>query len=114
VTANLISRYYQNFRRLGAREHSYKQLNSSVGRFGTDILVADTNAIRTGSAANDATYKQVSAEIRNLGFQRDSLAAQMKVDLFNNEFHGTPLADGSTELATCNNILAGADALAAG
>jgi hypothetical protein len=30
----------------------YKQLNSSVGQFGTDTLVADTAAIRSGTAAD--------------------------------------------------------------
>jgi hypothetical protein len=39
----------------------YKQLNSSVGRFGTDALVADTAALRTGSNANDSYYQLISS-----------------------------------------------------
>jgi hypothetical protein len=91
----------------------YKQLNSSVGRFGTDILVADTSAIKTGSPANDSRYRRVLAEIMSLGSQRDTLAGQIRVDLFNNEFHGTPLSNGSAALSSCNNILTQADTMAA-
>jgi hypothetical protein len=35
----------------------YKQLNSSVGQFGTDTLIADTAAIRSGTSSDDATYQ---------------------------------------------------------
>ena len=92
----------------------YKQLNASVGRFGTDVLVADTKAVKTGSPADDSNYQQVSAQIRTLGSQRDSLAGQIKQDLFNAEFHGSALANGSSELAACNASLGQADTLAQG
>ncbi len=35
----------------------YKQLNSSVGEFGTDMLLADTAALKTGSSTDDSTYQ---------------------------------------------------------
>jgi hypothetical protein len=90
----------------------YKQLNSSVGRFGTDMLVADTKALKTGTTLNDTTYLNVLSQIQSLGTQRDTLATQIKNDLFNAEFNNTPISGGS-DLSNCNNILSRADALAA-
>jgi hypothetical protein len=89
----------------------YKQLNSSVGTFGTDMLVADTNALKTGTALNDSTYLTVLSEIQGLGAQRDALATQIKNDLFNAEFNNTPIS-GNSDLSNCNNILTQADTLA--
>ena len=45
----------------------YKQLNSSVGQFGTDVLVADTAALKTGSSGNDSTYQSVACEDQGPG-----------------------------------------------
>jgi hypothetical protein len=90
----------------------YKQLNSSVGRFGTDMLVADTNALKTGSSSDDSHYQSVLSQIQSLGAARDALATQIKNDLFNAEFNNTPISGG--DLANCNTILSQADLLAAG
>jgi hypothetical protein len=89
----------------------YKQLNSSVGRFGTDMLVADTAALRTGSANDDSTYQHVLSEITSLGTERDKLATQIKGDLFDAEFNGKPIK-GNDDLAHCQNVLRDADKLA--
>jgi hypothetical protein len=89
----------------------YKQLNSSVGRFGTDMLVADTAALRTGSNANDSYYQLISSEIKALGTQRDSVATTIKNDLFNAEFSNSGLNLAAAELAHCNNVLQLADTL---
>ena len=35
----------------------YRQLNSSVGAFATDTLLADTHALASGSASHDSTYR---------------------------------------------------------
>ena len=40
----------------------YKQLNSSVGEFGTDMLLADTAAMKSGSAQDDSTYENGAVE----------------------------------------------------
>jgi hypothetical protein len=83
----------------------YKQLNSSVGTFGTDVLVADTAAVKTGSSADDAAYQAMSSQIKSLGAQRDALATLIKNDLFNAEFNGTPIPRGNSENAHCQNLL---------
>ncbi len=91
----------------------YKQLNSSVGRFGTDMLVADTAALKTGSTADDSAYQGVVAKIQKLGAARDALASQIKNDLFGAEFDDHPIP-GANDLKDCTDILSQADRLAAG
>ena len=93
----------------------YKQLNSSVGRFGTDVLVADTSALNTGSPSDDTKYLSVSSEIENLGHQRDAMATQIKDQLAAAEFSNQPLpANSSAETKSCNSLLTSADNLARG
>ena len=89
----------------------YKQLNSSVGQFGTDMLLADTAALKTGSANNDSTYKNILSQITSLGAQRDALATQIKGGLYNAEFNGKPIK-GNDNYAHCQNVLRAADKLA--
>ena len=89
----------------------YKQLNSSVGQFGTDVLTADTAALKTGSSSNDQHYLDVSSQIKSLGAERDALATTIKNSLFNAEFNNTPIPNGNSELAHCNNVLRSADKL---
>ncbi|HVM55911.1 MAG TPA: hypothetical protein VMT74_00520 [Gaiellaceae bacterium] len=89
----------------------YKQLNSSVGQFGTDILVADSAALKTGSSTDDSRYQRVSAEIRLLGAGRDALARRIKDDLFAAEFDNRPIP-GAIDLRACEFVLAAANALA--
>ena len=90
----------------------YKQLNSSIGRFGTDVLVADTAALKTGSPSNDNNYTSMSTEIQNLGKQRDTVTTQIKDDLAAAEFGNTavPPSDDSN----CRSLLQSADNLAGG
>ena len=88
----------------------YKQLNASVGRFGTDTLVADHAAI-TGS---DPSYQSFQGQLSTLAAQRDTLATQIKADLDNAAF-GPGLSPGAAaETQQCTALLASADALAAG
>jgi hypothetical protein len=89
----------------------YKQLDSSVGRFGTDVIVADTAALRTGSASDDSAYQLFSSQLKALGAQRDALATKIKNDLFNAEFNNTPIPHGNSDLAHCNTVLNSADKL---
>jgi hypothetical protein len=89
----------------------YKQLDSSVGQFGTDLLVADTAALKTGSSSDDSTYESVLGQIESLGTARDTLATKIKNDLFAAEFDGTPIP-GANDLKDCKSILAQADELA--
>ena len=59
----------------------YKQLNSSVGTFGTDTLVADTHALES-SSSGDHRYISFLAELTALGRARDALAARITQELF--------------------------------
>jgi hypothetical protein len=83
----------------------YKQLNSSVGQFGTDVLVADTKALTTGSSRKDWDYLLTSFEIKVLGAERDALATRIKDDLYNAEFNNIPLYGDYSELSSCQQIL---------
>jgi hypothetical protein len=89
----------------------YKQLNSSVGEFGTDLIVADTAALKTGSSSDDSTYLSVVGKIKSLGAARDALAAKIKNDLFNAGFDNTPVP-GANDLKDCESIVAQTNALA--
>jgi hypothetical protein len=92
----------------------YKQLNSSVGRFGTDVLKADTAALETGSAANDLRYQSFQSSLTLLGSVRDSLAGGIKQELFDAEFNYAPLPrDTGNQIGLCNTVLRAADSLAA-
>ncbi len=53
----------------------YKQLNSSVGEFGTATLQASTNAVESTSAG-DATYIHTNQALTALDKARDALAGQ--------------------------------------
>jgi hypothetical protein len=92
----------------------YKQLNASVGRFGTDILQGDTTALKSGSAGDDSQYTSWSAAEASLGTQRDTLAQTMKNQLDNAEYGSGFTGTASSELDQCNNVLNAADALASG
>jgi hypothetical protein len=93
----------------------YKQLNSSVGVFGTDILVADSGALQTGSAGDDSTYLATAQRIRDLGAERNSLATTMKGELYSAAFDDIALPAGSArQLASCNGLLSQANDLAGG
>ena len=67
----------------------YKQLNSSVGEFGTDTLMASTTALES-SSPNDSIYTSTETWLRNLDQQRDTLAGQIKDTLDNAEFGPLP------------------------
>jgi hypothetical protein len=56
----------------------YRQLNSSVGAFGTDTLIAESSALASGSATNDDRYDSVEARLLHLADARDSWANQVK------------------------------------
>jgi hypothetical protein len=95
------------FRRLAV---CYKQLNSSVGQFGTDLILADTAALKTGSSSDDSTYNSALDQIKSLGSVRDALATKIKGDLFDAEFNGTPIP-GANDLKDCEDIVAQGNAL---
>jgi hypothetical protein len=84
----------------------YKQLNSSVGQFGTDTLKASTKAIES-SSPGDVRYLAVDHALRQLEVSRDKLALQIKGELEAAAFSGTAVQHVLPQLAGCQlNILA--------
>jgi hypothetical protein len=56
----------------------YRQLNSSVGAFATDTLLAESKALASGSAGNDIQYAEVEEALQHLADARDALINDMK------------------------------------
>ena len=59
---------------------AYKQLNSSVGAFGTFALIADSAALAS-SSDGDQTFTRIQAELTKLADRRDALAQSIKETL---------------------------------
>jgi len=104
-----------NYPRLTQLGQVYTQLEAAVGEFGLDTLAASTQALASDSAG-DATYTSIENQLVRLGAARDALAAQMQAALVGAEFGGQPLSGHAARMliAAGNNLLAQADALAAG
>jgi hypothetical protein len=90
----------------------YKQLNSSVGRFGTAALVGDTNALKSGTAANDSTYATYLSNATSVGVQRDTLATSIKADLNNAAFGAGLSSNAGAETQSCNSVVGQMETLA--
>jgi hypothetical protein len=91
----------------------YKQLYSSVGDFGTDTLLADTNAIESGTSSDDSTYTNFLAQLTSLGNARTSLADTIKQELFDAEFNGVALpAAVTSQITQCRGEVVQAATLA--
>ena len=67
-------------------EAAYKQLDASVGTFGSDTLKAATAGIESNTP-NDAKFKATEAALTKLGAQRDALAQQIANALDRAAFH---------------------------
>jgi hypothetical protein len=93
----------------------YKQLNSSVGEFGTWTLEAATMAIQS-SSTGDATYLAADSALRALEQQRDQLAGTVKTELSAAEFGHMPIpaSTARAQTAGCDFLLSQAQALASG
>jgi hypothetical protein len=59
----------------------YRQINSSVGAFATDTLIADSKALASGTASDDSTYTTEQRALRTMADHRDAVAARMKLTL---------------------------------
>jgi hypothetical protein len=90
----------------------YKQLNSSVGQFGTDTLIASTAAIESSSPA-DHVYLNTDAALRALEVARDRLAGQIKAELSAAAFNGTAVPHVTAQVAGCQAVIGLAHVLAA-
>src|SRR5262249_27069280 len=59
----------------------YDQINSSVGEFATNTLIADSNALASGSKSDDSAYAAEQETLQQLAADRDNAAAKIKQTL---------------------------------
>jgi hypothetical protein len=92
----------------------YDQINSSVGRFATDTLIADTRALASGSSSDDSAYATEQATLLQLADDRDQAAQKIKNTL-SAAAAGTMPNHGqiTSGLAQVRELLRRADLLAA-
>jgi hypothetical protein len=90
----------------------YKQLNSSVGELGTDVLIASTKAAESTSPG-DAKFKGIQIALRALDKLRDKVALTIKDDLEAAAFGNQAIGNAGAELGACQTVIAAAKHLAA-
>jgi hypothetical protein len=90
----------------------YKQLNSSVGEFGGDTLIASTSAIES-STPGDSEFARVNAALSGLEKVRDALAIKIKDELYAAENWDFPVLRAHQQIRECEGIIASAKRLAA-
>jgi hypothetical protein len=56
----------------------YDQINSSVGAFATDTLIADTKALASGTSGNDSVFTTEQQKLGQLADDRDAAATTIK------------------------------------
>ena len=85
-----------------------------MGQFGTDTLVADTAAIRSGTSTDDGTYQVFVKGLGDLANLRDVVATAIKTEL-DQAAHGTPASNPSVASLTAASqlVLTVADSVAA-
>lgn len=93
----------------------YKQVNAAFGRFAQDMLTASTNALKSGSAADDSNYAAIEGQIQKLTDQRDALASEMRALLDAAAFKGQTINVPEAEklIEQGEELLERADRLAA-
>jgi len=89
----------------------YKQLNSSVGTFGTATLKFATGGIESASPG-DAQYLATDKALAALNQSRDQLAGVIKQDLENAAFQNTPVPNAGQLNGACNSLIGAAKDLA--
>jgi hypothetical protein len=91
----------------------YKQLNSSVGEFGTATLQAATKGIESNTA-RDQLYRSTDTALTGLERSRDNLAGQIKGELEAAAFQDQPVPGAAGQTASCQALIRSAERLAAG
>jgi hypothetical protein len=91
----------------------YKQLNSSVGLFGTDTLIASTRGLESNTAG-DAAYTASEQRLRSLDRVRDIVAGVIKKSLDSAAFADHPVFQSAVQGAFCDAVLGAADRAANG
>jgi hypothetical protein len=93
----------------------YDQINSSVGQFATDTLIADSKALASGSVSDDSAYASEQQTLQQLAGDRDEAAAKIKQTLANAAAGTTPgRGELQSELSREKALLEGAHTLAGG
>jgi hypothetical protein len=59
----------------------YQQINSSVGEFATNTLIADSKALASGSSSDDSRYANEQETLAEMAAHRDRVATLMKATL---------------------------------
>ncbi len=92
----------------------YKQLNASVGAFGTATLVAATHALAS-QGPGDARFKVLETQLSGLALRRDLVATTIKSELNGAEFNDTPIPLGAALSGTvqAQTLISMAERLAA-
>jgi hypothetical protein len=90
----------------------FKQVNSSVGEFGTSTLQAATAAIESTSVG-DETYNLTDSALSSLEHSRDYLVSQIEPQLFNAEYNNEVIGSGTlaNETSFCSYLIGEAAAL---
>jgi hypothetical protein len=83
----------------------YKQLNSSVGQFGTSTLQASTRALES-TTPGDSEYHATEGVLALLDRARDAVAGRIKATLSSAEFGGGQVNGALGLLAGCKAIIA--------
>ena len=91
----------------------YKQLNSSVGEFGTSTLQVATKAIESNSPG-DRQYLATDRVLGGLNVARDRLAGVIKGDLEAAAFQNAPVRGAFGLTVACNVLVGAAEHLASG
>ena len=91
----------------------YKQLNSSVGEFGTSTLQVATKAIESNSSG-DRQYLATDRALAGLDVARDGLAGVIKGDLEAAAFRDAPVRGATALTVACNVLIGAAQHLASG
>jgi hypothetical protein len=88
----------------------YKQLNSSVGEFGTATLQASTKAVESNSPG-DKQYLATNRVLAGLDIARDKVAGVIKNDLEAAAFQNAPIHNAVGLTAACNALISFAERL---
>ncbi|HYS29180.1 MAG TPA: hypothetical protein VEQ12_06730 [Candidatus Limnocylindria bacterium] len=75
--------------------HVYKQLDATVGAFGTAVVNADSRAVRTGTGPSDGAYLAFENQLNSLTNDRNRVALQISQLLDAASFDQTQFSTGA-------------------
>jgi hypothetical protein len=75
--------------------HVYKQLDATVGAFGTAVVKADTRAVASGNGPNDGMYLAFENQLNSLTSDRDAVALQISQQLEAAVYDQAQISDGT-------------------